>query len=214
MGELLLPGIEKYIEAHTSPPDEVLSSLDRHTHLHHLMPQMLSGTVQGTFLSLFCSAIQPRLILEIGTYTGYSTICMAQSMPESGKIITIDYNEEIEHTARQYFTRAGVEHKIDMRIGNAGDLVSNMSETNFDLVFIDADKSNYSAYYDLVFPKVRAGGWILADNVLWSGKVIAPNPDEDTQGIIDFNTKVQNDNRVKNVILSIRDGIMMAQKHN
>lgn len=163
---------------------------------------------------MFCAALQARLVLEIGTFTGYAAISMALGMPEEGKLITLDINEELEDTARGYFEKAGVSHKIDLRIGDATRLIPEMPESGFDLVFIDADKHNYSQYYHLVWDKVRPGGWILADNVLWSGKVTEANPDSSTQAIMAFNDMVQQDGRVRNVILSVRDGILMAQKIN
>jgi predicted O-methyltransferase YrrM len=214
LGQLVSPEIEEYIQQHTSAVHPALSELDRHTHLHHLMPQMLSGPVQGVFLTLFCSAIQARKVLEIGTFTGYAAASMALGMPADGKLITLDINEELEETASTYFEKVGVSSKIEMRFGNATALIPSMPETGFDLVFIDADKDNYGVYYDLVWDKVREGGWILADNVLWSGKVVDKDPDTATRAIREFNDKVQQDDRVSNVILSVRDGLMLAQKMN
>jgi caffeoyl-CoA O-methyltransferase len=212
MGLLVSPDIEAYIASHTTVLHPALTELDRHTHLHHLMPQMISGPVQGAFLTMFCAALQPKLVLEIGTFTGYAAICMALGMPDDSKLITLDINEELEETTRTYFKKAGVSDKIELRFGDATALIPQMPETGFDLVFIDADKHNYSKYYDLVWEKVRPGGWILADNVLWSGKVTDPEPDASTRAIMAYNDKVQQDDRVRNVILSVRDGILMAQK--
>ena len=155
--------------------------------------------------------MRPERILEIGTYTGYSALCLAEGLHPNGKIITIDINEELEKRVRSYFDQSDYKAKIDYRIGDALKLIPDINET-FDLVFIDADKVNYSRYYDLVFDKVKFGGFILADNVLWSGKVLAPDPDKDTLAILAFNKKIQEDPRVENVLLPVRDGVMMVRK--
>jgi predicted O-methyltransferase YrrM len=155
--------------------------------------------------------IRPRVILEIGTYTGYSALCLAEGLRDQGKLITIDINEELEAGVRNSFQRAGLAEKIDYRIGNALDIIPRLNE-QFDLVFIDADKENYVKYFELVIDKVNLNGFILADNVLWSGKVLNEKPDKDTEAIIRFNTKVQQDSRVENVLLPIRDGIMLMRK--
>lgn len=208
---LVAAEIEKYIEQHTSDEQEVLAALNRKTHTDVLMPQMLSGKVQGQFLQMLSHLLCPERILEIGTYTGYAAICLAQGMRESGKLFTIDINEELHDMVKTYIEKAGLTHKIIPIIGNALEEIPKLNET-FDLVFIDADKQNYSTYYDLVFDKVRSGGFILADNVLWSGKIIDEKKDKDTEKLAAFNTKVQQDSRVENVIVSIRDGIMMIRK--
>ena len=153
----------------------------------------------------------PKNILEVGTYTGYSAICLAEGLQPDGKLVTIDVNEELESRVRNYFEEAGLNHKIDYRIGNAAQIIPSL-DLVFDLVFIDADKENYSKYYDLVFDKVRSGGLILADNVLWSGKVTKPKPDKDTRALLEFNEKVMDDPRVENLLLPLRDGIMMIRK--
>jgi predicted O-methyltransferase YrrM len=155
--------------------------------------------------------LQPTRVLEIGTFTGYAAICLAEGLPENGKLFTIDINEELEAIARTHIEKAGLQNKIIQIIGNAAQEIQQLNET-FDLVFIDADKQNYSLYYDLVLDKVRSGGFILADNVLWSGKIIDEQKDKDTKKLAEFNDKVQQDNRVENVIVSIRDGIMMIRK--
>jgi len=155
--------------------------------------------------------LQPACVLEIGTFTGYAAICLAEGLPENGKLFTIDINEELEAIARTHIEKAGLQNKIIQIIGNAVQEIQQLNET-FDLVFIDADKQNYSLYYDLVIDKVRSGGFILADNVLWSGKIIDEQKDKDTKKLAEFNDKVQQDNRVENVIVSIRDGIMMIRK--
>lgn len=208
---LVSPEIEKYIELHTSDEAEALAELNRKTQADVLMPQMLSGKVQGQFLKFISQMLRPRRVLEIGTYTGYAAICLAEGLQEDGKLITIDVNEELEEMVRAYIEKVGLQHKVIQVIGDAKQEIPKLEEV-FDLVFIDADKQNYSLYYDLVFDKVRSGGFILADNVLWSGKIIDEQKDKDTQKLADFNTKVRQDKRVENVIVSIRDGIMMIRK--
>ncbi|HUM51374.1 MAG TPA: O-methyltransferase [Chitinophagales bacterium] len=203
--------IEKYIDQHCSDESDALQQLNRKTQTDVLMPQMLSGKVQGQFLQLFSHALQPNRVLEIGTYTGYSAICLAAGLQENGKLFTIDVNEELEEIVKTHVEKAGLQHKIIQIIGDATSEINNLNET-FDIVFIDADKQNYSLYYDLVIDKVRTGGFILADNVLWSGKIIDEKKDKDTQKLAEFNDKVQQDNRVDNVIVSMRDGIMMMRK--
>lgn len=175
------------------------------------MPQMLSGHVQGNFLSLLSTLVQPKRILEIGTFTGYATICLAKGLSNDGLLYTIDINQELEHICNKYFEKAGLRKKIISLYGNAMQLIPDLNEI-FDLVFIDADKANYSNYYDLVSDKVEPGGLIIADNVLWSGKVLDEKKDKDTVAIDNFNQKVQDDNRVENVLISVRDGLMIVRK--
>jgi predicted O-methyltransferase YrrM len=170
---------------------------------------MLSGHLQGRVLAMISFMIRPDRILEIGTYTGYSALCLAEGLNAGGKLITIDINEELEPKVKQNF--ADVQDKIEYKIGNANQIVPTLSEM-FDLVFIDADKRSYCNYFDLVIDKVRPGGFILADNVLWSGKVLSKNPDGDTRAIIEFNEKIQRHSQVENVLLPIRDGIMIIRK--
>jgi caffeoyl-CoA O-methyltransferase len=208
---LVSPEIEKYIAVHTTDESGILAELNRKTHADVLMPQMLSGKVQGQFLKFISRMLQPRRILEIGTYTGYAAICLAEGLTEDGRLFTIDINEELGELVKTYIDKAGLSNKIIPIIGDARDEIAKLDES-FDLVFIDADKQNYSNYYDLVIDNVRSGGFILADNVLWSGKIIEEKKDKDTKKLAEFNTKVQQDNRVENVIISIRDGIMMARK--
>lgn len=203
--------ITRYAEAHTSPESALLKKINRDTHAHILMPRMLSGQLQGRFLSMISHLIRPRYILEIGTYTGYSALCLAEGLAADGRLITVDVNEELESRVRAYFKESGVEDKIDYRIGDAAQLIPTLPG-NMDLVFIDADKENYSTYYQLVLDKMNLGGVILADNVLWSGKVTRPQPDKDTRSIQNFNTMVINDPRVECLLLPIRDGIMMVRK--
>jgi predicted O-methyltransferase YrrM len=203
-----------YIEAHTTPESDTLRKLNRHTHAHILKPRMLSGHLQGRLLSMFSHMTRPKAILEIGTFTGYSAICLAEGLQEGGKVYTIDMNEELEEMVRSYIAEAGLQQKIEYIIGNALDVIPSMN-TTFDVVFIDADKINYSRYYNMVFEKVRKGGYIIADNVLWSGKVVADTNkkiDADTQAILDYNRMIQEDTRVENILLPVRDGLLIARK--
>lgn len=209
--KLLAEEIESYAAKHSSPESEVLSKLNRETHLKIMMPQMLSGHIQGNFLKMMSHMVRPQNILEIGTYTGYSAICLAQGLQENGTLFTIDINAELEDMCRRYFDEAQLTSKIDYRIGNALDIIPSIKE-KFDLVFIDADKINYSNYYDLVFDQVRNGGFIIADNVLWSGKVCQEKKDKDTAALHAYNEKIQADSRVENYLVPIRDGLMVARK--
>lgn len=203
--------MSSYCEAHTSALSEVLQQLERETHLRTLAPQMLSGPLQGQFLKMVCGMIQPVKVLEIGTFTGYSAICMAGGLSDGGVIHTIEANKELEYLIRKYISKAGLESKIMLHIGDALEVIPKLSGP-FDLVWIDAAKQDYATYYDLILEKVRPGGFILADNVLWSGKVYRNEHDADTEALRDFNKKVQDDSRVENVLLPIRDGILMARK--
>jgi caffeoyl-CoA O-methyltransferase len=209
--ELINPALQAYAEQHSTAESPVLQQINRDTYANVLMPRMLSGHLQGRLLAMITRIVNPRLVLEIGTYTGYSAICMAEGLRAGGKVITIDKNEEIESRIRSNFASAGVAELIDLRIGKAQDIIPTL-EGPFDLVFIDADKERYCLYYDLVIDKINSGGIILADNVLWSGKVLDEIPDKDTKAILDFNRKVNSDPRVENVLLPIRDGIMLARK--
>ncbi len=200
-----------YSENHTSPESKLLKRIDRETHLNVLKPRMLSGHLQGRLLSMISKMIRPRKILEIGTYTGYSALCLAEGLGANGKLITLDINEELESRVRRYFKESGKNELIDYRIGNALTIIPTLTE-QFDLVWIDADKENYAIYYDLVIDKVSSGGYILADNVLWSGKVVEPKPDKDTRAILSFNRKIQDDSRVENILLPFRDGVLMMRK--
>ncbi|HRJ31007.1 MAG TPA: class I SAM-dependent methyltransferase [Cyclobacteriaceae bacterium] len=208
---ILNAGLLGYAEQHTSPESELLKRINRDTHAQVLMPRMLSGHLQGRLLAMVSCMLQPKAILEIGTYTGYSAVCLAEGLTPDGKLITLDINEELEERVRQYFNEAGLVNKVDYRIGNALEIIPQLKGP-FDLVFIDADKENYARYYDLVFNLVPLGGYILADNVLWSGKVLDEKPDKDTRAIMDFNQKIQNDTRVENILMPVRDGIMIARK--
>ncbi len=211
--EFISPELSSYIESHTSPESLLLSELNRETHAKVLMPRMLSGHVQGQLLGLFSHMIRPKQILEIGTYTGYSAICLASGLQEDGCLHTIDINDELTPMVNRYIKDAGLSQKIKTYKGNALKIIPAINET-FDLVFIDADKINYSNYYDLVFEKVKRGGFIIADNVLWSGKVLDEHSkmDVDTKAIASFNEKVHADDRVQHVLLPVRDGLMVVRK--
>jgi len=210
---LLMPYIEKYVSDHTSPELPVLAKLSRATHLRTHMPQMLSGHLQGIFLQMISYMMKPITVLEIGTFTGYSAICLAQGLQKDGKLITIERNPEMEDFTAPFFKEAGLENKIQLLIGDAIEIVPTLSGT-LDLVFIDADKENYTRYFDLVYPKVIPGGYILADNALWYGRVVQPGAESDreTAGIMQFNRYVQQHTGVQNILLPIRDGIMLMRK--
>lgn len=200
--------LQAYVESHTGDEDALLKKINRDTQAQVLMSRMLSGHVQGRFLSMMSKLVKPKNILEIGTYTGYSALCLAEGLQQNGKLVTIDINEELENRVRSYFKDSSYADRIDFRIGDARKIIPTLKEM-FDLVFIDADKENYSNYFDLVIDKVPSGGLILADNVLWSGKVVDPKPDKDTKAIVDFNKKVHADPRVENLLMPLRDGVMM-----
>ena len=210
---MLDPQIEKYIEDHTTPESELLKELNRQTHLRTFYPRMLSGNVQGKFLEMICWMFQPKRVLEIGTFTGYSAIAMAQGLPKDGLIFTIEVNEEMESFIHEYISKSGLERKIKLLMGDALEIIPTLEE-EFDLVFIDADKEQYVDYYKLAKTKLKRGGFIIADNVLWSGKVIekSSKTDKETQGIAEFNEFVKNDSEVEQLILSIRDGLMLIRK--
>jgi predicted O-methyltransferase YrrM len=211
--DFLPKDIEDYALKNSDAELDVLKRLNRETHLKMTMPQMLSGHMQGLMLQMFSKMIRPKRILEIGTFTGYSAICMAQGLQEGGMLHTIDVNEEFKEIITRYIKEAGLEGKITLHIGSAVNILPTIKE-EFDLVFIDADKENYSTYYDLVFPKVKHGGYIIADNVLWSGKILnSPmKMDKETQSLYEYSRKVYGDLRVEKVLLPLRDGLMIARK--
>ena len=199
--------LSQYAEQHTTPENELLKSLNRDTHANVLAPRMLSGHLQGRLLSLFSKMIQPKAILEIGTYTGYAALCLAEGLTKDGVLHTIDINEELETRIQKYFNQSAYADQIKLHIGNALDIIPKIQE-QFDLVFIDADKENYSNYYDLLIDQLPSGGIIMADNVLWSGKVIDTNAldsDNDTRELDKFNAKLQSDPRVENILIPVRD---------
>ncbi len=205
--------INKYILNHIDPEDEVLKELDRETNLNILGARMISGHLQGQVLTMLSKLIQPENILEIGTFTGYSAICLAKGLQKNGKLITIEINDELESIAAKYFKKAGLTNSIEQRIGEATQIIPELNRA-FDLVFIDADKRDYTNYFNLVFEKVKPGGYIIADNTLWNGKVVETPASDDlqTKEIIAFNTFIKNNNRVEKVILPLRDGMTIIRK--
>jgi predicted O-methyltransferase YrrM len=205
--------LDDYVCLHTTEEDDLLKELNRQTHLKVLQPRMLSGHFQGRFLSMISKMIQPTSILEIGTYTGYSALCLAEGLKKGGKLTTIDKNAELEAFVRNFFEKSAYSENIEYVIADAMEYIPSINQS-FDLVFIDADKGNYLNYYKLVIDMIPSGGYILADNVLWSGKVIDEKSmnDKDTKAIMEFNQFVMNDYRVENVLLPIRDGLFLMRK--
>jgi len=204
--------LDRYLEAHSSSVDPVLIELSRHTHLKEVHPNMLSGPILGSFLTLFSKLLSPSHILEIGTYTGYSAICLAKGLKPGGKLTTLELNDELRQIALNYFARAGLSEKIELINGDAAEILCELPGP-FDLAFIDANKENYTLYYDLVLDRMSEGGYILADNVLWGGKVLGDTEaDSSTSAIHQFNRHVTNDPRVENVLFPIRDGLMVIKK--
>lgn len=204
--------LENYAAQHTEDEPLLLQELNKRTHLNVLQPRMISGHFQGRFLSLLSKMVQPRTILEIGTYTGYATLCLAEGLHPEGVLHTIDIKEELTDLQREFFDRSGYGSQIVQHLGKAADIIPAL-DTTFDLVFIDADKQNYAHYFDLVIEKMTRGGIILSDNVLWSGKVVEevkPN-DKHTQALMAYNQKIKDDPRVETVLLPIRDGITLSR---
>lgn len=210
--------LEEYISLHTSPENEVLEAITRDTHVHILNPHMLSGHVQGRVLSMLSHMIRPKRILELGTFTGYSALCLAEGLAEGGRLITIEHNDELEETIQRNIAKSPLSNRIELIIGDAVEVISNQfsvfSNQPFDLVFIDADKREYCAYLDAVYPLVPVGGFILADNTLWDGHIIDPAYDKDKQtlGLRAFNDKLKEDDRFEQVILPLRDGLTLIRK--
>ncbi len=214
MTKLLIPKeIDRYAVEYTSPESKALAALNRETNMKVPMSVMLSGHIQGAFLQMLSHMVKPKQVLEIGTFTGYSAICLAQGLQNDGHLHTIDVNEELEDICFRYFCEAGLEGKITQHLGNAADIIPTFTE-QFDIVFIDADKQNYGLYYDLVFSKVPVGGIILADNVLFDGEVVLPEEEQgkNARAMHAFNNKVKDDHRVEQLLLPLRDGIMMMRK--
>jgi predicted O-methyltransferase YrrM len=204
--------LEQYIEQHSTPEDPVLEDLYRQTHIRFLNPNMVSGHLQGKFLEFISQMIRPLNILEIGTFTGYSAICLSRGLKPGGKLITIELNDELTDFAQSYFIRAGAEKKIIQMTGRAQDIIPGL-DLMFDLVFIDGDKREYIEYYKMIIGKVKPGAIILADNVLWGGQVTEDDTnDPQTRGIINFNEMIHNEDEIENIILSIRDGLMLIRK--
>lgn len=211
--EFISEALQNYSEHHTAAESELLQNLNRETHLKVNQPRMLSGHMQGRFLSFISKLVQPKFILEIGTYTGYSALCLSEGLVQAGKLMTIDPNEETNLFAKRYFDASAFSNQIELVQGQALDIIPNL-KTPIDLVFIDADKKNYLNYYKAVIDKVRSGGLIIADNVLWSGKVLddVTKMDVETKIIHEFNTFVSTDERVEHLLLPIRDGLMLLRK--
>lgn len=218
--------LSEYIEQHSSPESEVLQQITRSTHLEVINPRMLSGHVQGRVLSMLSQMIQPKRILELGTFTGYSALCLAEGLSENGKLITIEHNDEMEDSIRRNLALSPLGEKIELRIGEAKEILKQLGteianqleedsekQEKFDLVFIDADKKEYCDYLDLVLPLMQEGGWILADNTLWDGHIVDPAYDKDKQtiGLRDFNDKVMANEHLEKVILPLRDGLTIIR---
>lgn len=211
--EFISKDLSDYCENNTSPESDLLANLNRETHLKVVSPRMLSGHLQGRFLSFISKLQRPKLIVEIGTYTGYSALCLAEGLHEDGKLISIDVNEETSAFARSFIEKTDYTDKIELALADAKNYIPTIKEP-IDLVFIDADKKNYLNYYHLVIDQLNSGGLIIADNVLWSGKITMPEKemDKETLALHQFNQYVQQDNRVENILLPIRDGLMVVRK--
>ena len=206
--------LDQYILQHSEPESPLLSDMVRDAHVNLLRPRMISGHIQASFIKMICRMINAERILEIGTYTGYTTLAMAEAVGDNGRIDTIEIDDEMELFIRRYLDQSPLRNKINLHIGDAVDIIPQLEENEYDMVFIDADKRAYKAYYDLVFDKVRKGGVILADNTLWDGKVIEPlvPSDRQTAGIMEFNDYVAADVRVEKTIVPLRDGITIIWK--
>lgn len=214
MFDIISPAIQQYCDDHTQPESEVLKKLSRHTFANVLQPRMLSGHFQGRLLSMFSQMIKPKYILEIGTYTGYSAICLAEGLQEGGRLMTIDVNPEQEDNIHRFIEEAGMKNKIQFIVGDAYNIIKTLPY-KFDLVFIDADKPNYLRYYNQAMECLNVGGYIIADNVLWSGKVVdekSLQKDKDAQLLDEFNKHLHNDPRLEHILLPVRDGLMMGKK--
>jgi caffeoyl-CoA O-methyltransferase len=212
--DLIPDALYQYAEEYTNAESDLLRNINRETHLHVLRPRMISGHLQGRLLAMLSKMINPKFILEIGTYTGYSALCLAEGLQETGKIITIEKNEELKSQVDGYIQNSPFRGKIDNMIGEAQTIIPNLNYS-WDMVFIDADKENYALYFDQTIDQVNPGGYIIADNVLWSGKVFDDQQNDKVTNVIrDFNKKVHEDPRVENVLLPIRDGLMILRKND
>ncbi|MFY0606178.1 MAG: O-methyltransferase [Cyclobacteriaceae bacterium] len=210
--DFLPESLQKYIEDHSEKESELLSKINRETHLKVLKPRMLSGHLQGRVLSMLSHMISPKYVLEIGTYTGYSALCLAEGLVEDGKLITLDVNEEMQPIVEGYFRESEYRDQIEFRLGNAQETIPTLSY-EWDMVFIDADKESYSKYFELTLPQIRQGGFLIIDNVLWSGKVAeADKQDKATESIRAFNKMVSDHPAVQHVLFPIRDGLMVLRK--
>lgn len=210
--EFLPEDLQQYVEDHTESESDLLQRINRDTHLHVLKPRMLSGHLQGRILSLLSHMIKPQHILEIGTYTGYASLCLAEGLASGGKLITIDNNAELSIRAKAYFSESIYSDQIEMKVGDAMEIIPTLKQ-QWDLIFIDADKNNYSNYFEMVIDQTNTGGFIIADNVLWSGKVAdETKKDKDTEALRKFNQQLHTDDRVQNVLFPVRDGLMIVRK--
>ncbi|MBR9922412.1 MAG: O-methyltransferase [Bacteroidetes bacterium] len=203
--------IDEYCEKHSSSPGALLYQLERETHLKTLAPQMLSGSLQGQFMRFISLMLQPKRVLEIGTFTGYGALCLAEGLPKDGELHTIEANQELYHLIEKYISEAGKEDQIKLLKGDAREIIPTL-DGPYDLIFVDAGKQDYPWYYEQALPLLRKGGWLLADNVLWSGKVASDISDPDTDQIRAFNAVIQKDSRVENVMLPLRDGLSIIRK--
>ena len=211
--------LDEYISFHSTPENEVLKAITRDTYVHVLNPHMLSGHVQGRVLSMLSHMIRPKRILELGTFTGYSALCLAEGLAEGGKLVTIEHNDELEETIRRNLSRSPLGERIELRIGDCKEILSGLTsgapnKELFDLVFIDADKREYCTYLEAVYPLVPVGGFILADNTLWDGHIVdaAYDKDKQTLGLRAFNDQLAADDRFEQVILPLRDGLTLIRK--
>lgn len=206
--------IEEYILSHIDPEPDLLKKMTREAHLKLLRPRMISGNVQGRLLKMFSALLNPKNILEIGTFTGYSALCLAEGAPKDSKVVTIEIDDELEGFIQKYFNESEYGHKIELKIGNALDIMPLYKDSLFDLIFIDANKRDYYDYYEIALNKLRKGGVILADNTLWNGKVVEEfhQNDDQTRGVLNFNKRVKEDIRVEKVIIPIRDGLTIIHK--
>jgi len=209
---LINDDLQELLLQYCEPENELLQRIDRETNLKVLMPRMLSGHYQGRVLSFLSKMISPRRILEVGTFTGYATLCLAEGLTKDGVLYTLDINVELEDMVRGHFEESPYNTQINYILGDATQTIQDLNES-FDLVFIDADKKNNGTYYDLIFDRVRPGGIIIVDNVLWSGKVLQNQQDKDTRNITNFNDKIAADERVEKLILPVRDGLFVIRKH-
>jgi caffeoyl-CoA O-methyltransferase len=210
--EILDTNLQTYLDNHCEPEPDALKHINRETYLKVLKPNMLSGHYQGRVLSMLSKMIRPKRILEIGTFTGYATICLAEGLTEDGIIHTIEVNRELEEMLKQHFALTNVEKKIRLHFGAAEQVIADLDEPSFDMVFIDADKKNNLLYFELIFDKVRSGGLIIIDNVLWKGKVYGDEKDADTESFRKLNDQIAVDTRVEKLILPVRDGLLIIQK--
>ena len=208
---LINDDLQDLLLQYCEPENQLLQQIDRETNLKVLMPRMISGHYQGRVLSMLSKMVSPKRILEIGTFTGYATLCLAEGLAENGILYTLDINIELEDMVRKHFAQSPYNSQINYILGDATKTVNDLDET-FDIVFIDADKKNNGTYYDLIFDRVRPGGIIIVDNVLWSGKVLQDKQDKDTRNITSFNNKIADDKRVEKLILPVRDGLFVIRK--